>query len=133
MTLSRRPFAAMVTTLFALSLATAADAADSPAVRCKREIAKRSAKYAQTSIRALAQCADAILQGRSTGPCPDAKATRAIAAAATKLQTAVAERCGGPDRSCGTTDDLPLATIGWDLEICPGFGEVRCIDPIASC
>src|SRR5262245_27028921 len=83
----------------AMLLAATTEAADSPAVRCEREIAKRAARFAQAKMRAMQICEDGILQGKSAGPCPDAKADRTIAAAASKLASATARRCGGDDRA----------------------------------
>lgn len=82
---------------------------------------------------ALQKCEDAIVTGKSAGPCPDAKASAAIAKANTKLQTAIAKQCGGADRNCSSTaDNDPLPSIGWGGS-CPNFENGACNGAITHC
>ena len=74
--------------------------AHAEAVSCKREIARASAKFSRAKIKALQKCEDARVTGKYTGSCPDTKASTQIGKASTKLQTAIAKRCGGADGSC---------------------------------
>src|SRR5690348_2190212 len=71
--------------------------AHADAVRCKREIAKASAKFAQAKMKVLQKCEDGRLTGKISGSCPDTKAGVAITKAAGKLRTALDKKCGGLD------------------------------------
>jgi cysteine-rich repeat protein len=101
---------------------------------CKREISRAGTKFVRAKMKALQKCEDAIVTGKSTGPCPDAKASTAIAKATTKLQVAIGKRCGGPDASCATTgDNDSLASIGWNLGSCPNFENGGCNGTLTHC
>ncbi len=108
--------------------------ADAEAVACKREIARAAAKYGSAKLNALRKCEDAVLTGKITGPCPDAKASSALTKAATKLQSSIAKRCGGTDKNCATTgDNDTLASIGWNLGSCPNFESGGCTNTLSHC
>ncbi len=104
------------------------------AQRCQREIARAAAKFSQSRIAALQRCEDGVLVGKITGPCPDATASAKIGKAASKVQSAIAKRCGGADGECATTgDNDSLASIGWNLGTCPGIDGGSCNNPLATC
>src|SRR4051794_35199796 len=123
--------------IFAIALSTFifAGTATSHAdpLRCKREVAKRPAQFAQTKIAALQKCRDAVASGASTGSCPDAKAQAKIVKTEQKMRDSVAKQCGGADRTCGTADDDSLASIGWSMGTCPNFETAGCTNAISNC
>lgn len=81
--------------------------------RCQAAIGKSMARFVALKSKALAKCEDKILKG-AAGPCPDASKTApSIARAASKLQTAICRACGGPNRLCGGSDDIPPSMIGF--------------------
>ena len=129
----------MITTLrrvapcLAVLLALGVTAAHAEPIKCQREIVKRSAKFSQQKTKLLQKCEDLVLKGKIAGPCPDIKAATKIAQAESKLRAAVAKRCGGSDRTCGTGDDDTLASIGWDLGACPDFEQSGCDTSIGDC
>src|SRR5262245_55378012 len=103
------------------------------AVRCKREIAKASAKFAQAKVRILQKCEDAVLIGKQGGTCPDMKGTAAITKAAGKLRSAIDKKCGGADHDCtAATDNESIPSIGWGSS-CPNFEGGSCNNAIADC
>ncbi len=128
-----RLVALAVAVALAVPLALVGRAAAEP-LACQREIARSAAKFGRTKLRALQKCSDAVVAGKSTGPCPDAKAVSAIGKASSKLQSAIARRCGGPDATCATTgDNDSLAAIGWDLGSCPNLAGGNCTNTLADC
>jgi hypothetical protein len=116
-----------------LALETLASSAGAEPVACQRAIAKSSAKFVQAKMKALEKCNDAVVLGSASGPCPDGKASATITTARGKLRAAVAKKCGGADRACGTADDDSLASIGWNISSCPNFESGSCTNPIADC
>ncbi len=123
---------AIVFTTIACMLA-ATDRAHADALRCKREIAKASAKFAQAKMRVLQKCEDGRLLGKVTGSCPDVKSSTAITKASAKLRTAIDKKCGGKDQDCtNAADNDPLASIGWGSS-CPNFEDGSCNNAITDC
>ena len=123
------------TALFALLTLTllGTGSAQADALRCKREIAKASAKFAQAKVRILQKCEDAVLIGKQGGTCPDSKGTAAITKAAGKLRSAIDKKCGGADHDCtATTDNDSIASIGWGSS-CPNFEDGSCDNAITDC
>src|SRR5690242_3456481 len=114
-------------------LQTLASRAGAEPVACQREIAKSTAKFVQAKMKALQKCNDAVVLGSASGPCPDGKATATITSASSKLRVAIAKKCGGADRACGTADDDSLASIGWDIGSCPNFESGSCTNAITDC
>jgi len=107
--------------------------AHADAVRCKREVAKASAKFVQAKVRILQKCEDAVLIGKQSGTCPDSKSTTAITKAAGKLRSAIDKKCGGADRDCtNASDNDSLASIGWGAT-CPNFEGGACNNAITNC
>jgi hypothetical protein len=80
--------------------------------QCQRTIGKSATRFARTKVRVLARCQDALLGSRIPGPCPDGRATTAIARAENKMTTKICRACGGPNRACGDGDDLAVALVG---------------------
>ncbi len=90
-----------------------------PAVRkCQRAIGKESPQFVAAQLRALQQCEDRVLRGKSTGPCPDGIAAANLAKSQAKMQQKICRACGGPGRACGGGDDLTPAQIGF-ADTCP--------------
>jgi hypothetical protein len=100
---------------------------------CQREIVKASAKLLTVESRALERCHTRLLAGKTEPPCPDGKAAIAILKAEARTRRIIDRKCGGGDRSCDTTDDEPLDTVGWDIGLCPAMTGASCAFPIASC
>ncbi len=99
-------------------------------VGCELSILKATGKLTDKTRKALRRCEPAAVDG--TGVCPDVPAVATIAAERAKLVQKVARGCGGPDATCGTGDDEPLATIGWAIGTCPS-PRPSCMRPIANC
>lgn len=100
---------------------------------CERAISLGSAKLVRLQYKALRKCNDAVVKGSRPGPCPDAPASTRIASAASKLRAAINSSCGGGDGLCGSVDDEPLASIGWDIGSCPSLADATCGNAINDC
>jgi hypothetical protein len=105
--------------------------------KCKAAIAKSSAAFVQANIKALQQCRENIVKGKSIGVCPDddSKTERKIADAVQKLTDGIARACGGKNKVCDATDtgadaDQFRTDIGFPA-VCPGF-EGSCTNAIAD-
>lgn len=85
---------------------------------CQREIGKNWSSFLGHRTRALQRCEDALLRGKIIGPCPDAKATRALTRLQRRFERSLCRRCGGADKLCGGIDDLTPAAIGFAAS-CP--------------
>ena len=49
------------------------------------------------------------------------------------IAVSIAKDSGGKDKTCGTSDDDPLLSIGWGaVAACPGFESGSCNAPIAG-
>jgi hypothetical protein len=117
----------------AVAFVLSAASAHADAVRCKREIAKASAKYAQARMRSLQKCQDGKLTGKVSGTCPDPKTSEALSKAAAKLRSAIDKKCGGVDKDCTSAgDNDSLASISWP-NACPNFEGGTCNNPISNC
>ena len=106
---------------------------DADPLRCKARIARESARYVQTRMKALGGCHEFVVKHAQPGPCPDATAATTIAKAASKMRTRIAGSCGGPNHLCGDADDEPLAAIGWTAPSCPDFDGAGCTNAITDC
>ena len=131
--ISRRERTLVVVLAGLLAAPVTAGAQVADALRCEREIAKRSTKLVQLRVKTVRKCEDRVLRGGGAGPCPDAAGTARIDKRGARLARAIDKRCGGRDRTCGTGDDLSLDTIGWDLAACPNLAGAACTAPIGSC
>jgi hypothetical protein len=117
-----------------LPLAPAAARADA-AARCKGTILKASAAFVKGKAQALQRCRERVVEGKlpPETDCENNLATiAAIDGKRQKLRTAIVRACGGGDKTCGTPDDLPLASIGWP-GACPNMELGSCNQAIASC
>lgn len=124
----------LVATLALAGFLVAAAPLAAETVKCQRTIARSVAKLVQAKATALRKCEDAVLRGRSGGPCPDAAAAARIAKAATALAKAIDKACGGDDRRCGSShvgEDTP-ASLGWPTA-CPGFETSACTSAMDDC
>ena len=97
-----------------------------PAAKCRSTISRAAAAYLKAHAQALQKCRDAIVTKRlpaGTNCYDEPKVSAAIAKSRAKLSRAIAGACGGGDKTCGTGDDQPLASIGWNLGFCPSFWD----------
>ncbi len=86
--------------------------------KCQRTIGKEEGRFYQAKAKALGKCEDLVLKGAFPGPCPNDRAAGMIAKAEAKAMTKICNVCGGPDRECGTADDLTVEEIGFPSS-CP--------------
>ena len=86
--------------------------------KCQRSIGKEASKFYQAKAKALGKCEDLVLKGAIPGPCPNERAEGTIGKAEAKALTKLCFSCGGPDRLCGTVDDLTPDEIGFKPD-CP--------------
>jgi hypothetical protein len=103
--------------------------------RCQAELVGRSAKVVQEAARAFGDCAERVLAGdlpAGTDCRADPAVNAAIAAAALGAQLGVAARCCGVDLVCGTTDDDPLAELGFAAGSCADLAHHGCRGAIAD-
>lgn len=79
--------------LAAAALVASATAAHAD-LKCRETVAKESAKLTQSIAKSLQKCEQGVVDGKVTGPCPDAtKAAPAITKAESKLQAAIVKKC----------------------------------------
>jgi len=85
----------------------------------------------------MVACEGKVVAGRLPAgtDCASEDATKKrISKARGKLKHAIAQACGGKDRTCGTgNDDVALAAVGWDLGTCPNVGGGTCTNAINDC
>jgi hypothetical protein len=121
---------------FALVLTLAASSRAEPE-KCRAAVIKASAAFVKAEARALRRCREQIVRGslpQGTDCRAHLKTANALSRAADKLRSRVTTACGGRDRTCGTTDDDPLAEIGWGAGTCPFLTGTDCdAIPVASC
>lgn len=113
-----------------------------PTVRkCQRTIGKESAQFVATQLRALQQCEDRKLRGRTVGACPDFPAAAKLGRIQAKMQQKICKICGGGSRACGGNDDLTPTQIGF-ASTCPDVtipggsacgGAVTTLSQLVSC
>src|SRR6185369_9680830 len=100
-------------------------------------VSKASAKFLQTTAKAVQRCHDMRLKGQlaaNTDCSADPGTVTKINAYRTRLASQVRSACGGADKACGTGDDAPLASYGWgSVTQCPTFDGSACTAPIANC
>ena len=116
-----------------LALSTSAHADPS---RCKAAILRNSAAFLQAKAKALNKCERDIVVGTlppSTNCHTDPETAAAITRASDRLRAKIAASCGGGDRTCGTADDDPLASVGWAIGTCPNFENGSCVNAIGNC
>jgi cysteine-rich repeat protein len=114
--------AAVLAAMATLMLAAGAQAEET---KCRRTIAKATAKYESARLKALQKCNDGVLKEKITPPCPDAKAAEKIAGAMQKLSDDITGDCeladitavlGGTCTRFGIADesgscDVPVTTV----------------------
>jgi hypothetical protein len=122
---------AVLTTLCALALATAAHAGDP--LKCKKTIEANVSAYAQAKMKVLQKCNAGIVSGKTSGPCPDTNGALKIAKVETKIRAGIGKACGGSTKHCTDGDALPLATYVWDLSTCPNLENGICNNALANC
>jgi hypothetical protein len=76
-----------VTGLLAMSTAAHAD------IKCRRTVAKQSAKATQGIAKIIQKCQQAVLDGKQSGPCPDTKGAASITKTESKLTAAIEKDC----------------------------------------
>jgi len=122
------------TVVLLLGVAVPARAAD-PIVACERALLAGSQKLAHATLAATASC-EARKRSAKLPAATDCSLDPGTVAARDKasadLATALAKRCGGADKQCGTGDDLALATLGWPAR-CPSFEGASCGAPVGDC
>jgi len=105
--------------------------------KCRTKIVSAGAALVQAEIRAVVACEGKVLSGAlpaGTDCTTEDKAKKRISKARGKLKRAIAQACGGKDRTCGAgNDDVALATIGWDVGTCPNVRGGNCTNAIADC
>lgn len=108
---------------------------------CQLTLAKAVAAFVKTKRTVLQKCWGKVIKGDLTGPCPDATAELKITSAHQKLLAAICTNCGGPDRLCGTADDVTPAEIGFTAS-CPDVtlpggsgcgGSISSLAALAEC
>ncbi len=106
--------------------------------KCQVTIGKATSTFLRSKSTILRKCWDARANGKHGDDCfggatADGKYQDAIARAAAKVQTKICKACGGPDKECGTMDDLTRAEIGFSAT-CPAVtqphGGLACGGPI---
>jgi hypothetical protein len=127
MSRSRLRFALFFAVLLPLPLLRSpvpAHAATDPVAKCKGTIATAASAYLKATQQALRTCREKVVAGKiphDTSCGSETKTKATLDKAKLKLVRAIASACGGDDKTCGTPDDEPLASIGWDVGNCPGF------------
>ncbi len=108
-------------------------------VKCQRTIAKESAKFVKTQVKALQKCEESKVKGKLpplTDCDSEPKVEAKIEKAGSKLKASIEKRCGGADKQCGgdlTGEDGGTA-LGWPT-MCPDFDdtpELQCILAIGT-
>ncbi len=123
----------IVSSSIVLALAVAAPSAATP-IECQNAVTRAGTAFVKANANALAKCGKAVVRGRIAGPCPDGKASTAIAKGAAKLRAAIAAKCGGDDQICAENyagEDTPKA-LGWPLT-CPNLVHGDCTNTITHC
>src|SRR5262249_38000170 len=104
---------------------------------CQRALSAASAKYTRSVTIALQKCENARVLGTlpaGTDCSTNGAVGGAISRAQTKLTRQLALQCGGPDHTCGTSDDENLVSIGWGaIGTCPGLKGGSCNNTISNC
>ncbi len=133
----RRTAGLMLAALAALAIDPLVAVAHADVDACRRQLVGAAAKLTQAAARAQQRCRDAVVLGKLPSPtdCRTHARTEArVAARAAKLRATVDRACGGPDRDCATTaDNVPLASLGFDVASCPNLVGGGCGTSIGHC
>jgi hypothetical protein len=104
--------------------------------KCRTTILEASSAFVQAEARVLRKCREQIVRGKlpaATNCLAHLPTAKALARAGEKLRTRITKACGGKDHACGTGDDDPLASIGWDIGTCSALTGGSCAAPVSSC
>src|SRR5262245_37357031 len=102
-------------------------------IKCRAAIGKSAAGFAQTKLKLLQKCDEALVKkGLPVGSCPDQKTSDKITSARAKADAAIVKACAGKDKVCGTGDDDTPAAIGFPVT-CPNFENSTCNEAIGDC
>src|SRR5689334_618588 len=104
-------------------------------LRCASTITAESSRYVQAVVKALGRCEDSKVTGAlpaGTDCATDAATAALLTKADARLRMHIDANCGGADRTCGTADDIPLTSTGWNIGTCPGFPPAACQGAIAD-
>ncbi len=109
--------------LTGVAMLFAAGSAQADELKCRRAIAKNTAKFESKKLKTLQKCEDGRLKGTVTGTCPDTKASEKITGAATKLNDAIIKDC----------DATAVAAI-FPGATCPAFenDDFNCAGPVTT-
>jgi hypothetical protein len=94
------------------------DKAEKPLNKCQAAVGGATTKFFIAKANALVKCWIAVNAGKAAGPCPDAKASAAIAKAEAKKEATICKACGGDDKACDGVDDFTPLDIGF-VPTCP--------------
>jgi hypothetical protein len=105
------------------------------AVRCRDQLVRRSSILLRQRSRALRLCERRKLirtlpPETDCGNEPDT--AQRIGELEDHLRDRVSRYCCGGDETCGTSDDLGLATIAFDLGTCPDLQNAGCTNTLAG-
>ncbi|HXJ33257.1 MAG TPA: hypothetical protein VMS22_04385 [Candidatus Eisenbacteria bacterium] len=112
---------------FALTILAFAFATPAAAATCRDVITAEAGRHVQAAAKTLATCAR-----RHVDCDADPASAAKLASAAARLRSKVADVCCGGDLTCGTPDDVALATIGWTTGFCPNLDHHDCNNLIDS-
>jgi hypothetical protein len=125
----------VIALLLACSAAPAAAKTD-PALKCKAKIIESAGNFFRKTTNALQKCRNAVLTGAlpaDTDCETEPKMAAALAGHERSLERTIERNCGGDDNTCNTSDDIPLAAIGWTIGNCPGLPGTGCTNAINGC
>jgi hypothetical protein len=118
-------------------IALAAGPAEADPAKCKATITKAASQYVQARTKALVKCETAVVAGKlpiGTDCSNETKTDTAIDKAKAKMEAAIDKACGGADKDCGSGgDDDSLASIGWNVGVCPDIERLGCSMAINDC
>ncbi len=86
-------------------------------LKCAGKLAKAASKLAGTYLRDMSRCRDSVINGKSTGPCPDSSTQSRIDGAVSKLEDTI-------KKSCVSTCSISGAECIAD-SLCPASGSIN--------
>ncbi len=102
----KRAAAALGVSVMMLALWTSGASAAPDPLKCKRTIAKETAKFESKKIKNIQKCHDHVLKGDIAGPCPDTDTATSNSEAETKMRDKIKKAC--------IDEAVNLADIGFD-------------------
>jgi hypothetical protein len=107
---------------------------------CQRTLIKESRDFSEKAMRVRQQCEDLhAAVGWDVDFCLSFPENMGkLAALEARFRNRVEAMCGGGNRICNASDtgndaDETLASIGWDIGVCPDFESSGCSNAIADC